>query len=545
MRKQVVLYGMLAVSIPLGLGTGCDLVQGLKPATLVETGGGGQGGAGGSTITGGTGGTTSMFCEPGTSIPCYTGPEGTEGVAMCKGGMRACKADGSGHEDTCEGEVLPKAETCASTGDEDCDQLDCVRWASVFGDELAQEPRGVAVDKEGNAYVVGTFAGALPFGDPPLVSAGQHDFFLVKLSPLGVVLWSKRFGDGADQDSIRVAIDPSGNVVLGGTLVGTINLGGQNLVAQGFDVFVAKLDPSGGHLWSHRFGDAAIQNVVTVQSDGDGNVLLAGSFRGDLDFGKGLMTASCCNFDLYVAKLDKDGVTQWSKSFGDADDQGLNAGAVDSSGSLTIFGDFSGNVDFGGGDLVAVGNKSGFGARFDSLGSHVWSKRYSNESLSPRVSASDESGNLILFGNLAGSVDFDGKSITSDGEGTDLFLMNASSIGFAAWAKLIPTVGSSNFASGAIFDGDGNLVITAWGSGTVDLGGGVLGTLNKGSVFLAKLEPGGQHLWSRRFDGSASVVATAPNGDIVLAAKVSGTVDVGTGPLVTKGQDLLIARFAP
>lgn len=53
------------------------------------------------------------------SIPCYTGPEGTENVGTCKGGMRACNAMGL-PEGPCEGEVVPARQMCGPA-DTDCD----------------------------------------------------------------------------------------------------------------------------------------------------------------------------------------------------------------------------------------------------------------------------------------------------------------------------------------------------------------------------------------------------------------------------------------
>lgn len=541
--------GVVGFGVALGFGTGCDLVQGLQPATLVETGGGGQGGTGGTggaTSAGGTGGNATVTeCEPGTSIACYTGPEGTEGVAMCQGGKRACKADGSGYEDACDGEVLPKAETCAGAEDEDCDELDCVRWAAVYGDSYEQFPLDIATDQEGNVYIVGAFAGTLPLVDPPLVSAGEHDLFLTRIEPDGKVAWARRFGNAADQSSAKIAVDSEGNVIVGGAFEGTLNFGGQDLSAQGFDAYVAKLDSSGAHLWSKRYGDVDAQNVAVLKVDVDNSVLLAGSFRGSLDFGKGAMNATCCNFDIYIAKLDADGNELWSKSFGDTTAQHVISGSVDSSGSLTVCGDFSGTVDFGGGGLVAMGGKSVYLARFDGGGGYGWSKMHSADVLSIGASFSDGSGNIALSGAFAGTIDFGGGDVASDGSGLDLFATKTTLTGFFQWAKVFPTTGSSNFVSGITADAGGNLIVTAWGLGTVDFGGGVLGVTNQYSFYLAKLSDGGEHVWSRRFPGAESVVTTAPNGDILLAAKVSGTIDVGTGPIVTKGQDLLIARFAP
>lgn len=49
---------------------------------------------------------------------CYTGPEGTDKNAPCKGGTQTCK---DGRWSTCEGEVKPQEEKCGNKVDEDCD----------------------------------------------------------------------------------------------------------------------------------------------------------------------------------------------------------------------------------------------------------------------------------------------------------------------------------------------------------------------------------------------------------------------------------------
>ena len=58
-------------------------------------------------------------CNPGEVQPCYSGPDGTEGVGACLGGTQTCLDDGSTWS-ACTGETVPADETCDGT-DEDCD----------------------------------------------------------------------------------------------------------------------------------------------------------------------------------------------------------------------------------------------------------------------------------------------------------------------------------------------------------------------------------------------------------------------------------------
>lgn len=66
------------------------------------------------------GGCVDLLCVPGAQSPCYEGPDGTEGVGICKGGVQTCADDGMSLGG-CEGQVTPLAEDCASPSDDDCD----------------------------------------------------------------------------------------------------------------------------------------------------------------------------------------------------------------------------------------------------------------------------------------------------------------------------------------------------------------------------------------------------------------------------------------
>jgi hypothetical protein len=110
------------------------------------------------------------------------------------------------------------------------------------------------------------------------------------------------------------------------------------------DVFVAKLDASGQHVFSHRFGDAANdQGAVAVGSDPSGNVIVAGWLMGSIDFGLGALTpASNTTHDGFVVKLGPLGDTLWSKQL-----PGLPARVRTTSGSdVLVAGAFRGDGSF-------------------------------------------------------------------------------------------------------------------------------------------------------------------------------------------------------
>jgi hypothetical protein len=147
----------------------------------------------------------------------------------------------------------------------------------------------------------------------PRWRAPGDDIFLAKFNASGTHLWSKRFGNASFQSGDSVAVDPQGNVFTTGYLMGSADFGGGTLTSAGAtDVYLAKFSPTGAHLWSKRFGDSAGQAGSDVTVTSDGNVAVTGVFAGTLGFG-GPPLGSAGGSDVFVAKFDPNGNHLWSK----------------------------------------------------------------------------------------------------------------------------------------------------------------------------------------------------------------------------------------
>jgi hypothetical protein len=184
--------------------------------------------------------------------------------------------------------------------------------------------------------------------------ANQYDIFVARYDATMVHQWSDNFGDGTQDQFIEdVAVDNAGNVVLVGRIRGAVDFGCGLLISQGnrYDIAVVKLDPSGTCLWNYAYGDGLQdQYGESVAVDSTGNVILTGSMRGTLDFGGGSRASVGPKYDLFVVKLSGGGVHQWSYTFGDGTtDQWGEDVAVDDVGSVVFVGRMRGSLDFGGG----------------------------------------------------------------------------------------------------------------------------------------------------------------------------------------------------
>jgi len=312
---------------------------------------------------GGAAGSGSQLCTPGEKRECYAGPEGTKGEGICKPGEEMCNAEGSAFG-ACEGETLPKpADDCTTIEDEDCDGnappcSGTVLWAQRFEDGSAQLAQGVTVDASGNVIVTGNFHGSVNFGGETIENGSggfSGDIFAAKFAPDATHLWSTRFGSETSQRARAVTVDGAESIIIAGDFDGSIDFGdGTHSSAGGADVFLAKLDPSGATLWSKSFANNGPKDYG-LASDPFGNVILAGAFDQTIDFGGNVAMTSGGGLDMFIAKFNPTGVTQWAKRFGDAGLQLATSVAGDTTGNVLVTGHLSGAVDVGTKTLTSAG----------------------------------------------------------------------------------------------------------------------------------------------------------------------------------------------
>jgi hypothetical protein len=323
----------------------CELVQGLQHATLDTTSGsGGSGGSGGETTSmssGGSGG--SMKCEPGASQTCYSGPEKTKEVGLCKSGKQLCAADGSGFG-VCDGEVLPAVELCADPADEDCNGADCFVWAKVLKAPGDQELQGFGVDSKGNVYIAGQFSGTIDLGGGPLISAGGKDIFVAKFDADGQHVWSQHFGTAAGSEYVDAfAVSGAGRLAFAANGGTPIDFGGGPVPADPTHEAIALFDANGKALWSGAVGAESAVGVRSMAFDVAQNLLVAGTFIGTGDFGKGAISSNGGQDAFLFEKSGLDFATIWSVGLGGNDTDFATSVSVDPAGNIMLAGRFMGD----------------------------------------------------------------------------------------------------------------------------------------------------------------------------------------------------------
>ena len=374
----------------------------------------------------------------------------------------------------------------------------------------------------------------------------------------GAHVWSKRFGSGGEDYGQAVAVDKAANcdgsggtnciLVTGVYAPGPDDVGAPSCTI-GNNVLVAKYSAAGAHRWSLcTQGTNGGATGYAVAVDGSGNVVVTGGFIGTQDFGGGPLT-SAGGFDVFVAKYAPTGAHLWSRRFGsptitDSFEREAGLGvAVDSSGNIAVTGRFYQTIDFGGGPLISAGAPDIFLVKFSGAGAHSWSKRFGGvaNAEAGKAVTIDGSGNVVVTGSFNGTVDFGQGPLTSSN--LDIFVAKYDPSGACLWSRRFGGTSATDSGRGIAVDATGAVVVTGNFYGSVDFGGGALASTGGDDIFVAKFSAAGAHVWSKGFGDTFAY----PGFDVGTGVAVDRTANCdggnGTGCVLLTGYFLGTANF--
>lgn len=221
---------------------------------------------------------------------------------------------------------------------------------------------GVAVDKNGNADVIGYLNGPVnfdPLGPTPRRTSARNALFIVQYTPDGRLNWINNFVSNltSNTDSFKIALDGFNRVYVVGSFERSVQyLLNASLNANGVrDLFVGQYSDGGGFITFRNIGGTGATIVPTdiaISPDND-SFYITGSFLGTVDFGFNptyVPTAYHGRQDLFLAKYNISNfnleavATSGSSSCSNVNGLAL---APTSDNDVMLAGIFCSNVDFG------------------------------------------------------------------------------------------------------------------------------------------------------------------------------------------------------
>ena len=308
-------------------------------------------------------------------------------------------------------------------------------WAVGIGGESDERATDVAAMPDGGAIVSGWLHGVTMFESTDGTSTnakpdgGEHDLFIARYSPDGVVAWVVTVG-GPNDDFASVAVDAAGAVYASGIYTGpaTFGAGEPNETTLDTttpfygDVFVARYSADGALEWVHRAGGDEHERVGRIEAHPDGGVVITGYFYGTAVFGPGdaneTPLTSLGVDDVFIARYAPDGSLSWAKRAGGQNNDfgfGLSIapdGGLFAAGVLEAFPHVP-NAEFGAGETcataLALDGAQAYIARYTAGGALEWVRAAGSvfpERTEGRSVASAGTAAVVVVGTYDGTPTF-------------------------------------------------------------------------------------------------------------------------------------------
>ncbi|MEZ6049598.1 MAG: FG-GAP-like repeat-containing protein, partial [Planctomycetaceae bacterium] len=296
-------------------------------------------------------------------------------------------------------------------------------WVNTIGGIDSDYADSVAIDQNNRVIVAATLSATVDVNPGPaedIRTIEDHNAFVLAFDSNGQFAWATEFtaataGNGASSDTFAVATDASGNVYAAGLFTSEVdfdpgvNTTLLNSTAGRDDLFVAKLTEQGDLVWAKAMfssDNTSVQIPYDIEVDENADLYVTGRFSGTTDFdpGPGVFNLTSVGArDVFVLKLDSDGVLDWADSFGSSEnDQGVDL-EVGPEGTVYVAGNVGGTTDFDSGPgSYTPAESEGFLVYYNADGSLAWvtTGRYRSNGL-----ALDSTGNIYQVGAYDGTVD--------------------------------------------------------------------------------------------------------------------------------------------
>ncbi|MBI2895148.1 MAG: hypothetical protein HYY06_16455 [Deltaproteobacteria bacterium] len=345
------------------------------------------------------------------------------------------------------------------------------------------------------------------------------------------MLWARTI-DGVRMAS-DVAVTAAGNIVLAGERTG-----------EGSAIWIRMTGPDGSAIWTRtRDGGQAFDRVLGVAVDPMDQVAATG---GEVlpDSGE----------DMWAERLGPNGEPLWVATYAGAQsetERGLGI-AVDGLGNAFVLG--------------GEGSEGLFVRKLDPEGAELWTERISSVEVAPGSVgiATDSRGDVavlafevgtsrrdlrirkyrsagsqawVRFGNGAGAdggadmaTDPGGNVLVVGAQGDQLWIRKIDPAGEELWTRVFDAPPGADIAA----DAQGNIVV----AGTRAIAGG------RSEIWVVRMDPSGNELWTRTYPGaaasglgaSAEAIAVGPDGEVVV---------VGHEDVDGRGNLLWVGKYPP
>jgi len=344
-------------------------------------------------------------------------------------------------------------------------------WAQKYASPNCATTQGlaIAIDPKGNVYVGGANVDTTDYPEDLIFG-----FTVIKYNSDGVFQWEQIYNGPGKMDNCRfLAVDKSGNVYASGISEGN----GTSL-----DFLTIKYNTDGVRQWIQRYDGETHENdfISDMKIDDLGNVFVTGMGKGERNY-----DTDDQGMSFITIKYDSAGVQKWINKYNTTNT--INPGrdypygmAIDNAGNIYVTGytvGIEGTLDFI--DQCAT-------VKYNNAGELLWVQRYSinnisGSRISPTAIAVNNSGDVFVTGWCS----------YQPSTGVDYFTIKYSSSGVLQWENVYSGPDNGEDVPTSIATDHNNVYVT----------GRSMGFATNYDYATVKYNYSGVQQWVKRYNG--------------------------------------------
>ena len=183
-------------------------------------------------------------------------------------------------------------------------------WSRFYGGSFTDNPAGIIENITSDLITVG----GSDSNDVDISNnKGTYDFWVIKSSSSGDIIWEKSYG-GSEIDEARgvISTDNGDHIIVGDTRSEEQDVSFNN---GGADLWVLRISDNGDRIWEKSYGGSNFDVGKSISSTFDSGFIIAGSSRssnGDVNKNQG-------QNDAWVTKISNSGQLLWETTVGGAE----------------------------------------------------------------------------------------------------------------------------------------------------------------------------------------------------------------------------------
>jgi gliding motility-associated-like protein len=321
-----------------------------------------------------------------------------------------------------------------------------MEWQRCLGGTYYDQASDLRQTPDGGYLVAGTSASVECEMEG---NKGALDYWVLKLSPQGDILWQKHYGGGNHEYCYGLDLTSDGGFVVAGH---TESFNGDVTNPRGKrDYWVVKADANGNMLWQKTAGGTEDDEAYSVKATPDGGCIVGGSSFSN----NGDVTGNHGKADMWVIKLSNTGNLEWQRSLGGLEMEQAWAINLATDGGYIVAGyTVSSEGDVTDKHAMGFAFADVWVVKLSAAGALQWQKCYGGQVNDYAFDLQPTPDGGYVIGGFAQSNDGD---LTCNAGIHDMWVFKISNLGLLQWSK---SMGGSLYdeAYGVTVLNDGSVV---------------------------------------------------------------------------------------